>query len=330
MMRDSIPTPNFDVDLLGPGFREPEMQAILVALRRGALAGAEWIRGTWVEVAERMNIRSSGDYIAGIRAHGQIKVVQESLTEAGDVDVASWDITIDITNTAPHASIVEDGHAAFHLPDKINWGAMGGRIKRTDEGVAYLHIPFRHSAYASPSARADQGLTGATLRRMMPHKIYEQAKQLTHTRPLNEGNQYRSVSLDGTKHQQYMARDRYHWGDRLNRAGTRPMFIFGPPGKEAGHEEHRGSRLVGRDAEGNPLINPAWGNSKFHGMFRSGTPGHSQYMTIRTLTENSPGWNIPAQAGLGIARRVASHAQSSTELSIIIESGIQSVFAGGF
>ena len=76
--------------------------------------------------------------------------------------------------------------------------------------------------------------------------------------------------------------------------------------------------MVGRDGAGNPLVNPAWGSSKFDGMFKAGSPGHAQYMTIRTITPNSPGWNIPAQAGLYIAARVSKMAESSDELRDLV------------
>lgn len=39
---------------------------------------------------------------------------------------------------------------------------------------------------------------------------------------------------------------------------------------------------------------------------KSGPKGHSSFITIRTITPNSPGWNIPAQTGHGVARQVAA------------------------
>jgi hypothetical protein len=54
------------------------------------------------------------------------------------------------------------------------------------------------------------------------------------------------------------------------------------------------------------MVNPAWQSSKFSGLLKSGPKGHSEYTTIRTITPNSPGWNIPAKQGLGVARMVAS------------------------
>ncbi len=44
--------------------------------------------------------------------------------------------------------------------------------------------------------------------------------------------------------------------------------------------------------------------SKLEGMFKGGSPGHTQYMTMRTITPNSK-WIIPAQEGHFFTRRVA-------------------------
>lgn len=44
--------------------------------------------------------------------------------------------------------------------------------------------------------------------------------------------------------------------------------------------------------------------SKLEGMFKGGSRGHSQYMTIRTITPNSK-WIIPAQEGHFFTKRVA-------------------------
>ena len=82
-----------------------------------------------------------------------------------------------------------------------------------------------------------------------------------------------------------------------------------------GIQEHRSARAVGRDAKGQRLANPAWQNSKWNNLFRTEQVGaggrrESTYMTIRTLTPHSLGWNIPAQAGRHVARRVAAILQS--------------------
>lgn len=294
-----------------------EYDRLVAALRRGALYAGEWVRGTWVEVASTLNVRASGEYLRGIESAGTVRIASERLEAEGAV----LEIVVEVTNNARHASFVEEGHGAFHLPDHINWSAAGGRIKRTKAGVPYIHVPFRHRAYAAAGTRERQGMTPATTRSMMPQEVYQRAKALTYTRKLGVG----PIRREGG---QWVAADRYAWGRRLDRSGTRPQFNMGGPGVggggpgEPGFEEHRGVRLIGRDRNGSPLINPAWGGSKFHGMFKSGAPGHSQYMTIRTLTRDSPGWNIPAVAGLYIGAKVAANAGTNPRLQELVRGTI--------
>lgn len=306
----SFPPVTFALELDHPeALADIEYDRLVGALRAGALYAGQWIQGTWTRVAQGLDVRGSGAYIRGIQSEGIVRIVSENVTEGeGRTDL---EIIVEVTNTAPHASIIEEGFGAYHLPDKINWASTSGRIKRTKDGKAYIHVPFRHRAYADAEAREASGMTTASIKAMMPEEIYRKAKALTYTQKLGVGPVRTSSG-------QWVAADRYKWGTRLDRSGTRPMFVFGPPGGEAGYEEHRGARQVGRDGNGNPLINPEWGSSKFHGMFKAGTTGHSQYMTIRTMTQDSPGWNIPARQGLYIAARVARAAEASDELRDLV------------
>lgn len=303
-----------------------ELDAVKAALRRGAMIAAQWVRGTWTEVAQGLNVRNTGAYLRGIRDDARVEVVSEALQEGRD-GAANLEIVVEVTNTAPHASIVEEGHGAFRLPDVINWAGKGGRVKRTKTGLPYLHIPFRSRAFASASAREAGGYTTATIKAMMPAEVYAAAKRLTYTKKLG-------VGPIRAENGQWVAADRYKWGTRLDRGGTRPAFIMGGPGVgaggpgEPGFEEHRGARMVGRDGNGAPLINPAWQTSKFHGMFKGGGKGHTEYMTIRTITPLSPGWNIPAQQGLFIAARVARAAESDERLRELVGETIRSALGG--
>lgn len=301
---------DIQIDLSGDA-PEPDMGAMLRAFNAGALLGGQFLQGVWIRVAGEMDIRSSGAYIRGISENGRIEIIPDNRNGPGST---TWDVVIEVTNTAPHASIIEDGHAAFSMVDAINWNGAG-RIKRTADGRPYLHIPFRHAAYQSAAARASSGMTTTTLRSMMPENIYAKAKNLKRTQRLGVGPVY---SPSG----QFLAADRYRWGGRLDRSGTSPAIIVGH-NSETTYEEHRGARLIGKDRKGNAMVNPAWQNSKFHGMFKTGGEGHSQYMTIRTITPDSKGWNIPAMAGLGVARRVGAVVASSGKLDEIVTSGIR-------
>lgn len=320
-----LPPLQFELTLDHPeALADIEYERIVGALRRGALYAGQWIRGTWTRVAQGLDVRATGAYIRGIQDEGRVEVLSEHL----DDGLSLLEIVVGVTNTAAHASLVEEGHSAFHLPDKIDWARMSGRIKRTKDGRPYIHIPFRHRAYASAEERAAGGYTTATIKAMMPEEVYAKAKRLTYTQKLGVGPIRTATG-------QWVAADRYKWGRRLDRGGTSPQFIMGGPGVgaggpgEPGYEEHRGARQVGRDGNGNPLINPAWKSSKFHGMFKGGSKGHSQYMTIRTITPTSPGWNIPARQGLYIAARVGRAAEASDELRVLVLDAMLSALEAG-
>lgn len=274
------------------------LEDVTRALRRGALAGAEIAKGIWIAGAQAALGQTSGEYIRGIKVNGEIRIVSQTLTPD------TFEMVLEIVNTAPHASIVEDGHAAFHLPSVVSWNTS--RVKTSKDGTRYLHIAFRHTAFASAAKREAQGYTTAAIKAMMPSHIYAEAKKLAFTTRRFEGPIH---SAGG----QFQQADRYNYGNRLDRSHTRPAIIMGGPGApnaggpgEPGFEEHRGARQVGRDAKGNPLVNPAWQTSRFHGMMRTGGPGHTSYTTIRTMTDKSLGWNIPAQSGKHIALKVAT------------------------
>lgn len=301
---------DIQLDLSGD-LPEPDMGTMLRAFNEGALLGGQLLQGVWIRVAGEMDIRSSGAYIRGISENGRVEIKPDNRNGPGST---TWEVVIEVTNTAPHASIIEDGHAAFSMVDAINWNGAG-RIKRTKDGRPYLHIPFRHAAYQSAAARASSGMTTTALRSMMPEHIYAKAQKLKRTQRLGVGPIY-------SKSGQFQAADRYKWGGRLDRSGTSPAIIVGSS-SETTYEEHRGARLIGKDKKGNTLVNPAWQNSKFHGMFKSGASGHTQYMTIRTITPDSKGWNIPAMVGLGVARRVGSMAASSGKFEEVVNSGIR-------
>ena len=293
---------------------------VIQALRRGAMNAANLIQGVWVTRAQALGLRNTGlqSYVGGIQKAARIEIVSEQMTfdpkpDQGGQDVSWYEIVVEVTNTCPHAQIVEEGHAAFHLPSKINWA--GPNVKHTKKGTPYLSIPFRHRQYQTEKQADIGGATRMALRAMMPEAIHKEARKLSFTRPMRAGRQYDAQG-------RYTAKDRYHWGGRLNRSGASTGFHVSPGGTVVG--ERRGEHSV---APG--MVNPAWKSSKFHGMFKSGTKGHPQYMTIRTITPDSPGWNIPALAGKFIAAQVASGIASSNALEDRFSSGVLDVLHTG-
>lgn len=288
----------FELDVQLPEIR-PDHAAD--AIRSTARAAAEFARALWIQRAQDLRVRHSGAYLRGIQ-EARVRVVSEHATED------QVEIVLELVNEAPHAGIVEEGHGAFRLPDKINWN--GPNVKRGPNGP-YLHIPFRHRAFQNAEQREQSGMTIGSLRQMMPEDIYRQALRLHFTTRQNvgpifrhggnllHGPQWRGAQAGNPQQIQFVAADRYTRGkrSRLSHPTTGPMISVGPDGTAV--EVRRGERtgLGG-------LTNPAWQNSRFHGMFKSGSKGHAEYMTIRTITPRSAGWSIPAQDGHHIARQV--------------------------
>jgi hypothetical protein len=341
-MMPPLPPIHFMLDIDGEGaLQDPPLHRLKVALERGALFAGQFVQGVWLQRAQQLDIRHTGRYLRGIGKDARIELVQGAPEVSVDGDL-QFEIIVDITNTAAHASFVEDGHPAFHLPSRIDWSRGDGRIKRTEDGRPYLHIPFRHYAYRRGATaeelasgepprhtREGSGYTYQAVRNMMPESISREASNLQRRLPTNAGVQRRP---DG----QFLAADRYRWehpqqhhNRRLDRSGTSPMFIMG--GRDIGYEEHRPARQVGKDPQGNPMVNPAWQSSKFHGLFRGGPKGQEQYMTIRTITPDSEGWHIPAQVGMGVARSVASiveHGEAGRKLGALVAAQIQAALEG--
>jgi len=288
-----------------------ELDHIGSALRRAALAAGLFIQTAWVETAVALGFESGGGYVSGLQSEGRVEIVSE---RADDADSgALYEVVVAVTNTAKHAAIVEDGHVAFHLPSHINWGKPGGSIKRTKKGRPYLNIPFGHSVYQTGKQREDGGTTIATHKRMMPRSVSRRAARQSRRLRENAGRQH-----DGAG--KFIAADRYHWSGkgkpRMRRGEVAPGVVAGM-GSEATHVERRSARFVGRGADGK-LFNPAWKSSKFEGLMKTGAPRHTEYMTIRTITPDSVGWNIPAQSGYGIARRVARELPRDEDLRALV------------
>jgi hypothetical protein len=326
--------PRYDVDAL--------FQQIVANMEAAAYRIANHAQGLWVGAAQAHGLRNKGpgSYVGGIRAEGNVQIVEATLTQD------RFMIVLEIRNTAPHALYVDEGHSAFHLPSKIDWSRRTGRIKWGKNGP-YLHIPFRHSAYQSPSQQHRSGMTADTLRRMMPERIYGMARRLAPTRqrlvgpvfrvsktPTSrvgtiEGGRGRTTTSRAARARekgaqvQFQQADRYSWGDRLQGLEAAGQAHVGQQRRpdwtaRAGQQEHRGRvTVLGAGPRGGHGQNPEWGSNKYEGMFRAehmGSSGRrsSQYMTIRTITPDSRGWNIPAQHGKHIVDRVAGYLEDDS------------------
>jgi len=313
-----LPPLELTIELENPeALQDPPMELFQRAMQRGTMLAAETAKAIWMDVAvNQFHLRTEGNYLRGIESEGNIRVVKAP-TSTG----AQFEMVVEIVNTDPQASIIEEGHAAFSLPRKIDWGRTDGSIKTGKKGNKYLHIPFKHRAYASETVRTQAGYLPASRKAMMPAEIYDQAKALVFTKADRVGPIY-------NKRGQFVAADRYNWEKgqrRLKRVAGHTGYKRSKTGEW--YEERRGEQRVGRDKHGD-LVNPEWKSSRYAGMIRANTAGQTEYFTIRTLTPDSPGWNIPARPGLFIAQRVASILGNNRGVQEALVQGVNEVLGG--
>ena len=298
-MSSPIPTIVFGMEQRGPMPAEhgADPDAIMQALRRRMLLVAQFIQAVWVAQAQRMNVSNDGSYVRGISTDARIRT---TFTQQGPDRMQA---TVEVTNTAPHARLVEDGHAAFHLPSRIRWFDPSLRVKHGKNGP-YLHIPFRHYTPPEPGS----GATNTAIRHQMPDEVYQRARRLARRVPTS-GPVYAAggfTTPDGHRHagQMFQQAHTYRWqhdrpnqSRRLSHGTGSPVITVGPDGVAEG--SHRGARGVAGGG-----VNPAWQANKYEGLMKTGPAGHTRYLTVRTITPQSKGWWIPARAGLGIRRMV--------------------------
>lgn len=165
--------------------------------------------------------------------------------------------SVAVVNTARYAEILEYGHVGFHLPS--HW-TKAWEISK--EGRPYRRIPFQHDTPFSPSG----GVSTGRQRRAMPRTVYAQAQRLQPGQRLTGfGDQYKQSKSYRYYRQAF------------------PTFPL-----------HLRLRML---SDGIPGY--TWKASPFEGMFvgtlqrTEAAPRHAKYMTIRTITADSPGWYIP-------------------------------------
>jgi hypothetical protein len=107
---------------------------------------ADVVREAWIGAASAsgLSAREAAVYQAGLDT-------EQSVVHP---DGGDW-LAARVVNVAKAASRLEQGHAAYHLPERINWAASR-KAKRSTRGTWYLRIPLQHR------------LAGSGLRRSVP------------------------------------------------------------------------------------------------------------------------------------------------------------------
>lgn len=206
------------------------------------------------------------------------------------------DMAVAAMNVARHAQVLEDGHAGFHLPSVIDWGAAEakGTAKRTAKGTRYMTIPFRHYTPGSESG----GVSSGRARAMMSRQVYEDARIAAEA---ERGSRERREALDrltaaGTQ----MSRPYDVLARTFPGAGGRGPSYFDMARRAEAREQQPGYTWRSRTYDGlqrREQVNPETGA-------RSST-----YSTLRTMTEDSLGWFVPPMSGYHFAARTVERVQ---------------------
>ena len=267
------------------------------ATMRAVRRAGELLHTAWLMKANNDLVgRSSGDYVAGLRT-------PESLQHPYDAD----SMAVGVFNVAPHATAIEYGHDGYNLAARINWGDTPKSRYSKETGLWYIYVPFRHYT----PARAGEGATLRRIRHSMPETLYQVAKRMTADERMMGDRHHilRSESTIRGPGRRVIA----HRG--IGAKSKRYVVPLGGLPQSARSAGAIQTALRNREAP-----DPFHKQSTYEGMFKSGMKGHTQYMTIRTLTQESQWW-MPARPGKFAARKVAS------ENGVVVRGMIQEAFA---
>jgi hypothetical protein len=139
------------------------------------------------------------------------------------------------------------------------------KVRLSAKGLRYLIIPFRHNTPGN-TAHADA----------MPADVYAAAKKLPQSSVTGQVKVSRLDVYSTQKREKFLVpQNIYQWGGRL------------PEGMA-------------------PKLKPQHASDPYAGMVRMKTGNvKSAYLTFRVMSEDSPGWIVPAKPGLFIAKNVA-------------------------
>ena len=157
------------------GFDAPEGMLFEHLHNAVQLAGNR-IRDIWLSLASGSALdRMTGSYVNHLKSDGAIQYPLDGN-----------EFAVGVFNNAKHAAPIEYGFATFSLPQRIRWGQTS-KSRMSKAGRWYIVIPLMHRAYASKAKAKRDGLTPATMKRMMPRNVHQAAKQLAFYRTRAQG-----------------------------------------------------------------------------------------------------------------------------------------------
>lgn len=234
------------------------------------MEAGEVIREQWISLANDHSV--SGAYIAHLQSADAVVYPY-----MGERD------TVAVVNPLPQAAWIEWGRAGFHLPER--WGTRTGKWKETRDGRRYATVPFRHRTPTKDGG----GSTSERRRTQMPLAIYNTAKRLQHRQAIKASDMVRvgrtaaTVGDFGSQSKSYT-----YYRQAFDRADA--------PAEHLGH--------------GYTWKSPQYAALTRYTVETHGGGRHTQYMTFRTITEDSPGWYIPPTPAHHYAARALEQAAS--------------------
>ena len=171
-----------------------------------------------------------------------------------------------------YAESIETGSPARDLKKMLDSSL---KVRRTKDGKRYLIIPFR---WGTPGAVGFGG-------NVMPQAVHDfwKPQGVARSRVISIGSRESGTGAYDIKTRQpvLVPQRQYEWGARLTAKHLGAMGIGGQAAK----------RMAG-------MVN-------FRNPGGSGGAAHSQYLTFRVMSEDSPGWQAPAIPGKYPAKTVA-------------------------
>lgn len=169
----------------------------------------------------------------------------------------------------PYAHAIEDGSPARDLKKMLD---TSPKVRVSKKGVRYLIIPFR---FGTPGT--------ATMGNQMPESVHAwwQGQKASHVAGQFMRRSGLIASDVKTRKQMMTPARRYVWGARLTEAHLDGLGI-------GGQQKRRLAGMVSFKKPGGV-----------------GGGSHSQFISFRVMTEQSRGWQMPAQPGKHVAEQVA-------------------------